>query len=139
MSTTTTAAPMPEASLKAILERLEALEARVNQWSGGKDAGKPDADTPPDVPDEARKHWGKPGIPLSSDASATERAADKAADVMEDAAADAVQKLHPALIKFLNRCVLDLGGGGHVPLTLRTEVWPWLVHPASLDLGGWNA
>jgi hypothetical protein len=29
--------------------------------------------------------------------------ADKAADVMEDAAADAVQKLHPALIKFLNR------------------------------------
>jgi hypothetical protein len=47
--------------------------------------------------------WGKPKQPLSEDASTTEKAADKAANVMEDAAEDAVQKLHPALIKFLNR------------------------------------
>lgn len=57
------------------------------------------------LPGAAAGGWGsrRERQPLGKDANATEQMADKAADVMEDAAADAVQKLHPALIKFLNR------------------------------------
>lgn len=55
-------------------------------------------------PGAAADGWGRrERQPLGKDANVTEQMADTAADMMEDAAADAVQKLHPALINFLNR------------------------------------
>lgn len=80
------------------MRRLEALEARVNEaLQAGQGQGGFQQAPEGEWPDQ------KESTRLDEDASFAEKAADKAADVMEDAAADAVQKLHPALIKFLNR------------------------------------
>lgn len=100
--------------------RRAALSASARSFArcmqGDTAAGDPAAGDDQDF-SKGATDWGKPKQPLSKDASATEKAADKAANVMEDAAADAVQKLHPALIKFLNRWVVQSGvrceGGGH--------------------------
>lgn len=88
--------------ISEIFRRLEALESRLD---GGHTCLN--AESVKDSHQPA-PHGSQPG----DDESFTEKAADKAVDIMDEAANDAVQKLHPALIKFLNRCGA-LHGGCH--------------------------
>jgi hypothetical protein len=83
---------MPASQVEEIFRRLDALESRVNEALQQGQA----------QPARGSKQ-GLAEKPQQEHNSTPDTMADKAADVIEDAASDAVQRLHPALIKFLNR------------------------------------